>query len=129
MSELYGRSVGRLVNGHFKSLLTTTNIGEVGGIPQCQIRLSQYFDPGGKVPVSIINKSMPTYLRTVAGIQHAFQRDKEFDRYTMSHLANVMKSVTQAVTEEEVRANIKTSQFISMVQKSKNFDAVKTRDR
>jgi hypothetical protein len=47
----------------------------------------------------------------------------------MSHLANVMKSVTQAVTEEEVRANIKTSQFISMVQKSKNFDAVKTRDR
>jgi hypothetical protein len=59
----WGRgNLERLVRANTMGLLTVTNLANAGGVPQCRIQLTLYFDAGGHIPLWLGEKVLPSTL-------------------------------------------------------------------
>ena len=62
-----------------KGIFISKNIESVGGVPQSELKLTQYFDAGGVIPAHIIHKRLPLIISIVKNLSDAFKRDDEID--------------------------------------------------
>ena len=67
---------------------------------QTHVAFYQYLDVGGVVPVSIVNKNIPSALAGLIRLRVVFQRDEEIDSTERSSLAAIFDK-EQSYSEEE----------------------------
>ena len=124
----YGENTRKLVRGTSKLLITATNIKSIGSIPQCKIRILQYFDLGGHVPTSVLDKRMPKALKILDSMSRTFDQSKEVDKAALASLANIIKNEPQDYSEEEKVAIRKGKEFYEKCKEDENFDDLKSPD-
>ena len=69
---------------------------------QSKLVLAQYVDAGGVIPVNLINKQVPLFLKALYDVVDAMKKDEEIDRAALASLTNtIILNKTQAYTKEE----------------------------
>jgi hypothetical protein len=68
---------------------------------QCDLTIVTRVEPGGAIPVSVVNSKMSKMLNTANDIRSLFQRDDEIDRNERGELVRVMRENEQVYSAEE----------------------------
>mmetsp|Transcript_14619 Transcript_14619/g.29983 ORF Transcript_14619/g.29983 Transcript_14619/m.29983 type:complete len:1930 (-) Transcript_14619:32-5821(-) len=124
----WGGAAARSVTGTTYALFTATNIANIGGVPQCELTLNQYFDLNGYVPPSKINQNMPQVLGTLNILANSFSRDKDIDFAEFEKRAEIMKSVKQIYSPDETKALQRGLEFHKKCEDSGIFSEITSPD-
>ncbi|GMH81209.1 hypothetical protein TL16_g08858 [Triparma laevis f. inornata] len=73
----------------------------LGGVPQCKVTLTQFFDAGGSLPRWLITKKMPEILSVVVSMQDLFNRDAEVDEAVRLEYAALIEGYEGEYSKEE----------------------------
>ena len=123
----YGFSTRKLVRGKTFGHYTIKPIacGAGSGIEQCSVTLTQKFDAGGFIPLSIVNSLVPFNLSMLCDLRQQFQKDEQVDAEEHSSLIRFMLNEGGApVSELEEAQRLRTATLLLLHAGNSAKDAV-----